>query len=84
MKEVKMTAQTGINDIEFDGAFDNCHIGCGSCDLYATTHTDYDNGMCIGVVVKVSCGNAEQCRHLLEHLEGLFREKVTKQISGDI
>lgn len=81
MKEVSMTAQV---DIKFVGAFDNCHIGCDSCDFITNTHTFYKDGKATGLSLKVECQNVEQCRHLMEHLEGLFRDKVTKQISGDI
>lgn len=62
---VKMTAQV---DITFDGAFDNCHIGCDSCDFISSTHTKYKDGKATGMELKVECQNAEQCRHLMEHL----------------
>ena len=65
MKETVMTRY----ELKFDGAYNDCHIGCDSCDLYATTHTEYVNGKATAVEVKVSCGNAEQCRHLLEHIK---------------
>lgn len=63
---VKMTAQV---DITFDGAFDNCHIGCDSCDFITNTHTKYKDGKATGMELKVECQNAEQCRHLMEHLQ---------------
>lgn len=81
MKEVSMTAQV---DIKFVGVFDNCHIGCDSCDFITNTHTFYKDGKATGLSLKVECQNHELCDHLMEHLEGLFREKVTKQISGGI
>lgn len=65
MKEVAMTAQV---DIRFTGAFDNCHIGCDSCDFISSTHTQYENGKAVGVVVKVECENAEWCEHMMKHL----------------
>lgn len=71
-------------DIDFVGVFDNCHIGCDSCDFITNTHTFYKDGKATGLSLKVECQNHELCDHLMEHLEGLFREKVTKQISGDI
>lgn len=71
-------------DIDFVGVFDNCHIGCDSCDFVTNTHTFYKDGKATGLSLKVECQNHELCEHLMEHLEGLFREKVTKQISGDI
>lgn len=71
-------------DIEFVGVFDNCHIGCESCDFITNTHTFYKDGKATGLLLKVECQNHELCNHLMEHIEGLFREKVTKQISGDI
>lgn len=71
-------------DIEFVGAFDNCHMGCDSCDFITNTHTFYKDGKATGLSLKVECQNHELCEHLTEHLEGLLREKVTKQISGDI
>ena len=71
-------------DIDFVGVFDNCHVGCDSCDFVTDTHTFYKDGKATGLSLKVECQNHELCEHLMEHLEGLFREKVTKQISGDI
>lgn len=66
-------------DIEFVGAFDNCHIGCESCDLITNTHTHYKDGKATGLSLKVECQNVEQCRHLLEHLEKLHKEEVAKK-----
>lgn len=76
MKEVSMTAQV---DIKFVGVFDNCHIGCDSCDFITNTHTYYKDGKATGLSLKVECQNAEQCRHLLEHLEELHKEEVAKK-----
>ena len=66
-------------DIEFVGVFDNCHIGCDSCDFITTTHTFYKDGKATGLSLKVECQNVEQCRHLLEHLEELRKEEVAKK-----
>lgn len=65
MKEVAMTTQV---DVKFNGAFDNCHVGCDSCDFVTSTHTEYRNGKAIGIEVKVRCENAELCEHLLNHI----------------
>ena len=75
---VKMTAQV---DITFDGAFDNCHIGCDSCDFVATTHTDYKNGKAMGLTVKVRCENVELCKHMLEHLVKITSPQII--VEGD-
>jgi hypothetical protein len=66
-------------DIDFVGAFDNCHIGCDSCDFITNTHTFYKDGKATGLSLKVECQNVEQCRHLLEHLEELRKEEVAKK-----
>lgn len=76
MKEISMTAQV---DIKFVGVFDNCHIGCDSCDFITNTHTFYKDGKATGLSLKVECQNVEQCRHLLEHLEELRKEEVAKK-----
>lgn len=52
------------------GAFEKCYMGCGDCDIYAETKTEYQNGNVVGVKVFVCCGNEEQCEHLMEHLKG--------------
>ena len=57
-------------DIDFVGVFDNCHIGCDSCDFITNTHTFYKDGKATGLSLKVECQNVEQCRHLMEHLKG--------------
>ena len=80
MKEVSMTAQV---DIKFVGVFDNCHIGCDSCDFITNTHTFYKDGKATGLSLKVECQNVEQCRHLLEHLEERERiEEEAKRMIG--
>lgn len=56
-------------DIDFVGAFDNCYIGCDSCDFITNTHTFYKDGKATGLSLKVECQNVEQCRHLMEHLQ---------------
>lgn len=66
MKEVAMTTQV---DVKFNGAFDNCHVGCESCDFITSTHTDYKNGKATGIVLKVECQNAELCQHMIEHIQ---------------
>lgn len=66
-------------DIDFVGVFDNCHIGCDSCDFITNTHTFYKDGKATGLSLKVECQNVEQCRHLLEHLEELRKEEVAKK-----
>jgi len=55
-------------DIDFVGVFDNCHIGCDSCDFVSSTHTEYKDGKAVGLTVKVRCENAELCEHMLGHL----------------
>lgn len=79
MKEVSMTAQV---DIKFVGVFDNCHIGCDSCDFITNTHTFYKDGKATGLSLKVECQNVEQCRHLLEHLKILQYEETRDKIIG--
>lgn len=66
-------------DIDFVGVFDNCHIGCDSCDFITNTHTFYKDGKATGLSLKVECQNVEQCRHLMEHLEELRKEEVAKR-----
>ena len=66
-------------DIDFVGVFDNCHIGCDSCDFITNTHTFYKDGKATGLSLKVECQNVEQCRHFLEHLEELRKEEVAKK-----
>lgn len=66
MNEVSMTAQVAII---FQGAFNNCHIGCDSCDFIATTHTAYKDGKATGLSVKVECQNAELCEHMMQHIK---------------
>lgn len=66
MKEVSMTVQV---ETVFRGAFDNCHIGCDSCDFITNCRTAYKDGKTTGLTVIVECQNAEQCEHLLEHLK---------------
>lgn len=65
MKEVAMTTQVKIM---FNGAFENCHVGCDSCDFVSSTHTEYKDGKAVGLIVKVRCENAELCEHMVEHL----------------
>ena len=80
MKEVAMTTKVKIL---FTGAFDNCHIGCDSCDFVTNTHTFYKDGKATGLSLKVECQNVEQCRHLLEHLQERERiEEQTERIIG--
>ena len=57
-------------DIDFVCVFDNCHIGCDSCDFIMNTHTFYKDGKATGLSFKVECQNVEQCEHLMEHLKG--------------
>ena len=78
---VKMTAQV---DITFDGAFDNCHIGCDSCDFVTTTHTVYKDGTAHGLELKVRCENVELCKHIMEHLKELQKEENEEQTSGEL
>lgn len=66
MKEVTMNRHI---DVKFFGAFDNCHMGCESCDFITSTHTDYKNGKATGIVLKVECQNAELCQHMIEHIQ---------------
>lgn len=66
-------------DIDFVSVFDNCHIGCDSCDFITNTHTFYKDGKATGLSLKVECQNVEQCRHLLEHLEELRKEEVARK-----
>ena len=65
MKEVPMTAQVRI---VFNGAFENCHVGCDSCDFVSSTHTEYKDGKAVGLTVKVRCENAELCEHMVAYL----------------
>lgn len=67
-------------DIDLVGAFDNCHIGCDSCDFITNTHTFYKDGKATGLSLKVECQNVEQCKHLMEHIgEELRKEEVTRK-----
>ena len=75
MSVKKVTAQVDV-DITFDGAFDNCHIGCDSCDFITNTHTKYKDGKATGLEVMVECQNAEQCRHLMKHLADICTPQV--------
>lgn len=65
MKEVAMTTQVKII---FNGAFENCHVGCDSCDFVSSTHTEYKDGKAVGLTVKVRCENAELCEHMVAYL----------------
>ena len=78
MKEVAMTTQVKIL---FTGAFDNCHIGCDSCDFVTTTHTVYKDGTARGLELKVRCENAELCEHMLEHLVKITSPQII--VEGD-
>lgn len=70
-------------DIDFVCAFDNCHIGCDSCDFITNTHTFYKDGKATGLALKVECQNVEQCRHLLEHFQERERiEKLAERLMG--
>lgn len=66
MKEVAMTAQV---DFRFTGAFDNCHVGCDSCDFITNTHTEYTDGKATFLEVIVECQNADLCEHMMKHLQ---------------
>lgn len=63
-------------DIDFVGAFDNCYIGCDSCDFITNTHTFYKDGKATGLSLKVECQNVEQCRHLMKHLADICTPQV--------
>lgn len=63
-------------DIDFVGVFDNCHIGCDSCDFITNTHTFYKDGKATGLSLKVECQNVEQCRHLMEHLQSITAPRI--------
>lgn len=65
-------------DIEFVGVFDNCHIGCESCDFITNTHTFYKDGKATGLLLKVECQNHELCEHLLEHIENMERAECVR------
>ena len=65
MKEVKMTEQV---EIAFRGVFDNCHIGCDSCDFITNCRTSYKDGKATGLEVIVECQNAELCEHMAKHI----------------
>lgn len=78
MKEVAMTTQVKIL---FTGAFDNCHMGCDSCDFVTTTHTQYKDGKAVGLTLKVRCENAELCEHMLEHLVKITSPQIV--VEGD-
>lgn len=67
MKEVNMTLNVKTM---FEGAFDNCHIGCDSCDFTAYASTRYKDGKAVGFDVKVKCENAVLCEHMMDHLKG--------------
>ena len=57
-------------DIEFIGVYEDCHIGCPSCDFYTNTKTLYESGKATGLKVKIECSNADLCKHMMEHIKG--------------